>query len=81
MDILSKKFGINQWKTHHGRTSKGTDVRSLRSQLSDDGTALKIAREGDQVGYVAKTNEFEVFAIDLLQGLGYSVTNPQVAGA
>jgi hypothetical protein len=76
MDILRKTFGINRTVVHHGKTAAGNDVKSLSSTLSDDGTAIRINREGDSNGYVAWKDELEIFSKNLLVGLGYTVTPP-----
>ena len=66
---------ISNWNNHHGMTSTGAKVNSLQS--STIGLTTIIKTQGGSV-LSAPTNDVEVFAVDLLKGLGYTISSPKV---
>ena len=66
---------IQGWTPHHGKTAAGQQVKSLQSKVI--GESLFVTKIGGGPVLSAGKDEFEVFAMQYLTGLGFTVTPPQ----
>ncbi len=71
--VTGKTLKSVNWTDHHGTTANGAKVMSLRSTQIGDKVIIQKAN-GAKMDY--SLDEAEVFARDLLGGLGYSWTAP-----
>ncbi len=71
--VTGKTLKSANWTDHHGTTANGNKVMSLRS-TQIGGTIIIQKANGAKMAY--SLDEAEVFARDLLGGLGYSWTAP-----